>query len=95
MTVYVDMERNRLGSMIMCHMFADSASELHEMAAAIGMKREWYQPRSFPHYDVSLSRRKVAIRLGAVEVTRREGYEIRKRIRSNLSGDEFAKEWFQ
>lgn len=81
MPVYVDQERNRFGRMIMCHMFADTAAELHEMAEAIGMKRAWYQPSSFPHYDVSLSRRKVALELGAVEVTRREGYEHRKRIR--------------
>lgn len=81
MSVYVDGERNGFGRMVMCHMFADTLAELHDMAARIGMKREWFQPLSFPHYDVSLSRRAVAVDLGAVQVDRREGSAIRKRIR--------------
>src|SRR4051812_47585741 len=94
MPVYVDQERNRLGRMIMCHMFADTAAELHAMARAIGMKRAWYQLRSFPHYDVSLSRRLVAVRRGAIEVGRRVGYEIRKGVRQRIIDDaEFAATW--
>ena len=68
--------------MIMCHMFADSLAELHTMARAIGMDPDWFQPLSFPHYDVSLSRRARAVNLGAVEVDRRQGYDIRKRVRA-------------
>jgi hypothetical protein len=82
MSVYVDCERNGFGRMVMCHMFADTLGELHDMAAAIGMDRAWFQPLSFPHYDVSLSRRAIALAKGAVEVDRRTGYEIRKRIRA-------------
>lgn len=80
MSVYVDKERNGFGRMVMCHMFADTLPELHAMASAIGMDRAWFQPLSFPHYDVSLSRRAAAIQRGAIEVDRRAGYEIRKRI---------------
>ena len=94
MAVYVDQERNRLGRMIMCHMFADTAAELHAMASSIGMLRQWYQPRSFPHYDVCLMRRARAISLGAIEVDRRCGYEIRKPIRLRLAQDPaFAATW--
>lgn len=94
MAVYVDQERNRFGRMIMCHMFADTASELHDMAAAIGMRRSRYQPKSFPHYDVSLTRRADVVRLGAVEVNRRQGWELRKRIRHRMAEDPaFAFEW--
>ena len=83
MSVYVDRERNGFGRMVMCHMWADTLAELHTMADAIGMRREWFQPLSFPHYDVSLSRRAVAVELGAVQVDRREGSAIRKRIRAS------------
>lgn len=90
MAVYVDGEQNRLGRMIMCHMFADTIAELHVMADAIGMKRHWFQPFSFPHYDVAKGRRALAVLKGAVEVSRREGYEIRKRLRAS---EAFIAEW--
>lgn len=83
MAVYVDQEQNSFGRMKMCHMFADTFDELHAMAGAIGMKREWFQPLSFPHYDVAKGRRALALKLGAVEVDRRGGYEIRKKLRTN------------
>ena len=81
MAVYVDQERNGFGRMVMCHMWADTLAELHEMAQAIGMDRDWFQPLSFPHYDVSLSRRVIALKRGAIEVDRRRGVEIRRAIR--------------
>lgn len=100
MAVYVDGERNRFGRMVMCHMFADTAEELHHMADAIGSQRRWYQapdaprPASFPHYDVSLSRRQIAVEKGAIEVDRRRGYEIRKAVRQRIIQDHiFAESW--
>lgn len=81
MAVYVDYARNRLNRMIMCHMVADTLTELHRMAHLIGMRRTWFQPASFPHYDVSLERRRLAVRLGAVEVGRHELVAIMRRFR--------------
>ncbi len=91
MSVYVDGERNRFGRMVMCHMIADTLPELHRMAESIGMERNWFQPLSFPHYDVSLSRRAAAVALGAVEVDRMQAYHIRKAIREvGWSEDDLA-----
>lgn len=87
MAVYVDGERNGFGRMVMCHMLADTPDELHAMADAIGMKRQWYQSpdkASFPHYDLSLTRRKLAVAKGAKEVTRQELSAHMKRVRSEL-----------
>lgn len=73
MSVYVDAENLKFRNMIMCHMIADSVDELHDMALKIGLKKEWFQANSsFPHYDISLSVKKKALELGAIEVSRRE-----------------------
>jgi hypothetical protein len=83
--VYVDNYRARLGRMVMFHMVADTRAELHLMADRIGMKREWFQdcpPHSAPHYDVSLSKRTEAIRLGAVMVDRHHFVEVIRRARA-------------
>lgn len=70
MTVYVDNYRGILGRMVMCHMMSDaSLEELHSMAEKLGLKREWFQQKSAPHYDVCLRLRKTAIALGAIEVS--------------------------
>lgn len=73
MTVYVDNYKGRYGRMIMCHMMADTDDELHSMAAKIGLSRIWFQDKtSFKHYDVSLSKKAQALKLGAVEITAKE-----------------------
>ena len=69
MTVYVDDMKAPFRGMIMCHMIADADSELHEMADAIGVARKWYQG---DHYDVCLSKRRLAVANGAVEITLKE-----------------------
>lgn len=72
MAVYVDKPQHWCGRMQMCHLVADTEAELHAFAAQLGMRREWYQPRSFPHYDICKRKRALAITLGASEITRRK-----------------------
>jgi hypothetical protein len=82
MTVYVDDMRapfkpaHRPGrTYLLCHMMADALDELHAMADRIGVARRWLQDPHSPsdvHYDISLGKRALAVRAGAVEVTQRQ-----------------------
>jgi hypothetical protein len=80
MAVYVDPSRHRLGRMIMCHMWASSLTELFAMADRIGVARKWLQrpqavigpnlpgmPASWMHFDISKSKRALAVKYGAIE----------------------------
>lgn len=82
-TVYVDTMKAAYGQMIMCHMMADTDEELHEMADRIGVKRRWHQKAGTPHshYDICLSKRKLAISFGARVATNREMVEVIRRKR--------------
>lgn len=73
MAVYVDRLRDygwRHGPS--CHLIADSVSELMEFAAQMGLRPEWFQPKSSPHFDLTEEGREIAIRLGAVELNQRQ-----------------------
>lgn len=77
MSVYVDSARipAKLGRWPArwSHMVADSEEELHDFAAALGLKRDWFQGHArIPHYDVTDEKRREAISKGAVEITSRE-----------------------
>lgn len=60
-----------------CHLYADagdSLEELHSFAARLGLKRAWFQRKpggGLPHYDLTASKRSLAVKLGAVESDRR------------------------
>jgi hypothetical protein len=71
MTVYVDSMRAHYGRMVMCHMIADTTTELVEMADRIGVARRWIQNAGThkEHFDVSLGCRALAVKHGAQEVT--------------------------
>ena len=82
MSVYVDKASNPLGRMKMCHMMADTLDELHAMADKIGMKRKWFQNNSdHPHYDLSLSKRALAIQNGAMEIDSRQLVDLVRKWR--------------
>lgn len=54
-----------------CHLVADTPDELHVFAAKLGLKRHWYQHTTVPHYDLTEGKRKLAVRFGAIELSRR------------------------
>ncbi|MEW7009516.1 DUF4031 domain-containing protein [Lentilitoribacter sp. EG35] len=79
MGVYVDdmhlHSMGQFGRMKMCHMTADSTDELLAMADIIGVQRKWIQYRGTwkEHFDIATSKRVLAVRAGAKEITMREG----------------------
>lgn len=89
MVCYVDdmykISTGQFGRMKMSHMIADTEEELHLMASKIGVALRWYQNG---HYDVCMSMRTKAIKLGAVEVTYRQlGWMIKEQKRSGKLPD--------
>jgi hypothetical protein len=52
--------------MRMCHLIATTDAELHAMADRIGVARKWHQG---DHYDVCQSKRRLALKFGAVAIT--------------------------
>lgn len=67
------------------HLQADTPEELHAFAAQIGLRREWFQTKpgrpDHDHYDLTASKRAVAIEHGAVTEGAEEGAARRRRIR--------------
>jgi Protein of unknown function (DUF4031) len=56
-----------------CYMVSDeSAGELHEFAARIGLKRKAFQSTSRPHYGLRPSKHRLAVSMGAEEVGMRD-----------------------
>lgn len=86
MSVYVDASLYGYGTMIMCHMIADTPEELHAMADCIGVARKWFQtpPKaSFWRYDIAKSKRALAVGAGAIECDRNTFVANLRRIRES------------
>lgn len=51
------------------HMLTSDLDELHRLAAEIGLRRSWFQGHTtFAHYDLTASKRRQAVKAGAVEI---------------------------
>jgi len=71
--VYVDealrcLRNSRWPYKYAAHLVADSRDELHRFAAILGLKRDWFQDKTLPHYDVTSGVRRKAIQLGAIPI---------------------------
>lgn len=88
MAVYVDNMRAPFGRMKMCHMIADSTDELLAMADLIGVDRKWIQKagRHDEHFDIAMSKRRIAVEAGAIEVSMKDLGRI-LRARRTTTGD--------
>ena len=87
MPVYVDDMKAAYGRMVMCHMVADTEAELHAMADLIGVERKWYQypyKSRYPHYDIALSKRALAVANRALEIRWRDAPAICRRCIESL-----------
>jgi hypothetical protein len=80
MAVYVDPVTNHVGldkpvtrryGTRWTHMIADSRAELDAMAVAIGLQTKYIQDygKWSEHYDLTPSKRALAVSLGAIEIT--------------------------
>ena len=80
MTIYVDDYRMKWKGMVMSHMVSDtSTEELIEFAKKLRLKPQWIQKQGTwrEHFDVSESKRQLAIKLGAVPL---QFMELHKKI---------------
>lgn len=68
-----------------CHLFADSAEELHAFAKKIGLRRAWAQRSGRDpgvlHYDLTKGMRHKALVAGARALDRREAGEFIQKAR--------------
>jgi hypothetical protein len=81
--IIVDEARYPYRGQMYCHMMSsyvnplEALAELHQFADTLGLKREWFQNHpTHPHYDISPSKRALALRRGANEVSSREMVEV-------------------
>ena len=60
-----------------------SVEELIEFAVGLGMKKEWFQPKSSPHFDLNAEGRQIAVENGAIELSQRDFVAKLRELRAN------------
>ena len=92
MSIYVDELQNCVRSKKWpysqsCHLVADAEWELHFFAGRIGLKPVWFQGQSsLPHYDLTKNMRLLAVKFGAVEISREKFLELMRKYRPRRAG---------
>jgi hypothetical protein len=86
MAIYVDNARIEWRGRRWCHMVASSLDELHAFAIELGLRSEWFQESaSYPHYDITLETRAIAIAKGAIAANRSTLISAAKQLKLELS----------
>lgn len=68
-----------------CHLIADSVDELIHFALGLGLRREWFQPKRSPHFDLTIELRALALDRGALELDQRSFVRKLREIRSRIN----------
>ena len=85
MAIYVDFMCIEYKGYKWCHMLADNLQELHEFAALIEVdKRLFHRNASYPHYDVTVQMRILALENGAIAADRKKIIECAKKLKVEL-----------
>jgi len=67
-------------------MLADSLQELHDFAAFIELdERLFHRDASYPHYDITVQMREIAISQGAIPADRKKIIECAKKLKVELN----------
>ena len=83
--VYVDDAKIQKHGYAWFHLMADSIPELHEFAFEIGLPtRAFHRGALYPHYDVTTSQRRHALRHGAVAISARDAVRIGQRVTQQI-----------
>ncbi len=86
MAIYVDFVCIEFRGYQWCHMLADSLQELHDFAAFIEVdQRLFHRTASYPHYDVTLQMREIALENGAIAATRKQIIDSAKKLKIELN----------
>ena len=68
-----------------CHLFVDTRTDLdvlHRFAEFIELQRGWFQNHEhLPHYDLTASKRRRAVAMGAIQLDRRSAVMVFRRWR--------------
>ncbi len=86
MAIYVDFMCIEFRGHKWCHMLADSLQELHDFAALIEVdERLFHRNASYPHYDVTVQMRLIALENGAITADRKMIIKCAKKLKVELN----------
>jgi len=71
-----------------CHLIADTEEELLTFAASIGLRGDWIQSTSIPHFDLNTTKRREAIVHGATPLTRTQFYQMVRGLKGHKQNGE-------
>jgi len=86
MSVYVDRVKVPFKGQEWCHLMADTLEELHHFAQMLEIDaRLFHRSASYPHYDITLQMRVMAIAYGAIDADRKTIIACGKKLKLQLN----------